>query len=179
MAEAFPDDPVDAGPGASRREVHRNADQTDDFADRQVRLVHRGLLGVANRDGLDRLVRLAADAWVGRDAGRLDDHPKAEGRDFRRVMDRDFQWEADHDSRSAMDAKAECRAARAMQRRDERRRAVQMELVLAVVGPKRVDADQARSGLWDEVECQEPAVAWLARDAVAARQFAIVAEQQE
>jgi hypothetical protein len=179
MAEAFPDGPVDAGPGASRREVHRDADQTDDFADRLVRLIHRDLLGVANRDVLDRLVRLAADAWVGRDAGRLDDLPKAKGRDFRWVMDRDFQLAADHDSRSAMDAKAECRAARAKQRRDERRRAVQMELVLAVVGPKRVDADQPRSASTDEAECQEPAVAELARDAVATRQFAIVAEQQE
>jgi hypothetical protein len=94
-------------------------------------------------------------------------------------MDRDFQSEADHDSRSAMDAKAECRAARAMQRRDEQRWAVQMGLVLAVAGPKRVGADQPRSGLWDEVECQEPAVAELVRDAVARRQFAIVAEQQE
>ena len=86
--EACRDDRADADRDGSRLEERRDADQKDDFADRQVLLDRRVQWDAENTDDLDHPGRLVADAsadqsaLAGRDADRSDDHRK----------------EADHDS---------------------------------------------------------------------------------
>jgi hypothetical protein len=65
-----------------RRDLLPGAECKDDFAGRRD---HQVLpWDAVNTDGLGRLVRSVADAWVGRGAGRSGDH--------RRASDRDCQW---------------------------------------------------------------------------------------
>jgi hypothetical protein len=71
----------------------------------------RARWAVEDKDDLDRLDRLAADAWAGRGAVRWDGRRKAEDHDCPWASVRDFLWEVGRDCQWAEDVVAVRRAA--------------------------------------------------------------------
>ena len=116
---------------AFRSELPRVAGQKDDSE------VRRDLLGPRDAERRDDLAHLVADAWAGRDAGRLAGLRKVKDHDYQWASVRDSLLAAVRDSPSARDAAVGRRDALNLPLRDAAGRLVVRELVDVVRAHRR------------------------------------------